>query len=98
MNLADAHVKAVDYIRESVESAIFNLGNGKGFSVLDVIQAAERITGQSISVKIADRREGDPSILVGSAEKAKKFLGWIPNFTSIDDIIATAWNWHKKMK
>jgi len=73
----------------------FNLGNGVGFSVLEVIEAARRVTGQPILFDVQARRPGDPASLVASAELAREHLGWEPKYESIEDIIATAWNWHK---
>ena len=95
-DLADAHLKAIDYLRAGKSSDIFNLGNGQGFSVKEMISAAEKVTGQKIKTVIGDRRPGDPARLVASSEKAKKILGWNPKFTSIEKIIETAWNWHVK--
>lgn len=96
LDLADAHYLALKYLREGGESNIFNLGNGKGFSVKEMIAAAEKVTGQKIKTVIGDRRPGDPAVLVASGEKAKKILGWSPKFTDIEDIIRTAWNYHSK--
>ena len=76
------------------ESNIFNLGNGVGFTVKEVIEMAEKVTGQSIKVVEADRREGDPAVLIASSDKAKKILGWKPKHNSLKDIISTAWEWH----
>lgn len=95
-DLADAHLKAIDYLRAGNHSEIFNLGNGHGFSVKEMITAAEKVTGQKIKTEIGARREGDPARLVASSDKAKKILGWNPRFTSIEKIIETAWNWHSK--
>jgi UDP-arabinose 4-epimerase len=92
-DLADAHLRALDYLRAGKGSGIFNLGNGAGFSVRQVIDAAERVTGRKIPRREAPRRPGDPPVLVGSAERARKTLGWTPRFADIDTIIETAWKW-----
>ena len=93
-DLADAHILAVKYLMAGNESNIFNLGNGVGFTVREVIEMAEKVTGQSIKVVEADRREGDPAVLIASSDKAKKVLGWKPKHNSLKDIISTAWEWH----
>lgn len=94
-DLAQAHILAMNYLREGKESNIFNLGNGVGFTVKEVIEAARIVTGHPVPVKAEKRRAGDPSILVASSEKAKRILGWKPKYTQLEDIIATAWTWHK---
>ena len=76
-------------------SDIFNLGNGIGFSVREVIETARKVTGHPIPVKDVERRAGDPAQLIASSEKAKKVLGWKPEHDSLEEIIASAWNWHK---
>lgn len=96
MDLIDAHLLALEYLNNGNESDIFNLGNGMGFSVKEIIDAAEEVTGQHIKKEIAPRRLGDPAILVASSEKAKDILKWEPKFTNINDIISSAWNFHKK--
>ncbi len=95
IDLADAHILALKYLREGGESNIFNLGNGKGFSVKEMIAAAEKVTGQKIKTEIGTRRAGDPAQLVASSEKACKILGWTPRFDNVEKIIETAWTWHK---
>lgn len=94
MDLVDAHILALKKLREGSESAIYNLGNGEGFSVKEMIQAARRVTDHPIPAVIGERRGGDPSKLVASSEKAKRELGWEPRFTKVEDIIASAWRWH----
>ncbi len=94
-DLAQAHILALKYLREGNESNIFNLGNGVGFTVKEVIEAARKITKHEIQAKIEARRAGDPAKLVASSEKARKILGWNPEFTDIEKIISTAWNWHR---
>ena len=74
---------------------VCNLGNGQGFSNLEVIETARRVTGKAIPVSEEPRREGDPPVLVASAEKAKRELGWQPQFTSLEEIIESAWRWHQ---
>ena len=94
VDLADAHMCALDYLRRGGESDIFNLGSGSGFSVREMIAAAERATGREIAAKIGARRPGDPAQLVASSEKARTVLGWNPQFTDVAEIIGTAWHWH----
>jgi UDP-glucose 4-epimerase len=98
-DLADAHLLALNAL-ETDEAAksrlIFNLGNGKGFSVREVIESARRVTGHPIPAEICPRRPGDPAVLVASSEKAIRELGWKPRYTQLDDIVRTAWIWHQK--
>ena len=94
-DLADAHVKALRYLRSGGASQKINLGNGVGFSIREVIAAAERVTGVKIPVKETERREGDPSILVSASEKANRVLGWSPRLPELEAIIRTAWDWHR---
>lgn len=96
LDLADAHVLAIDYLRKGGDSNIFNLGNGQGFSVKEMIEAAKKATGLDIKVVIGERRAGDPAQLIASSEKASKVLGWKPKFTDVEAVIGTAWGWHKK--
>ncbi|WP_297989355.1 UDP-glucose 4-epimerase GalE [Anoxybacillus sp.] len=95
LDLVDAHLLAVEKLRNGGESNIYNLGNGNGFSVKEVIEAARRVTGHLIPEKVVPRRPGDPARLVASSEKAKRELGWKPIYTSIDEIVASAWGWHQ---
>lgn len=95
-DLADAHVLGLEYLLEGGESEVFNLGNGNGFSVREVIAAAAEVTGMSIPVAECDRRPGDPPSLIGSAQKARKILNWQPQYPSIQDIVTHAWQWHQK--
>lgn len=95
LDLADAHILALKYLREGGESNILNLGNGQGFSVKEMILAAEKVTGQKIKTEIGARRAGDPAQLIASSDKAKKILKWTPKFADVEKIIATAWKWHK---
>ncbi len=93
-DLAQAHILAMKYLRDGNESDIFNLGNGVGFTVKEVIEAARTVTGHPIPAKVEPRRAGDPSTLIASSEKAKKILGWKPQYDDLETIISTAWNWH----
>ncbi len=92
-DLAEAHVLALKHL-EAGGSGIYNLGNGKGFSVREVIEAAERVTGKAIPVREGGRRKGDPARLVASSEKIMKELGWKPRYADLAGIIETAWRWH----
>lgn len=94
-DLADAHVLAVKYMRAGGDSDVFNLGNGQGFSVLEVIQTAEQVTGRAINSVIRERRAGDPAILIASADKAKQVLGWQPKRDRLEQIVESAWRWHE---
>ncbi|WP_289354891.1 UDP-glucose 4-epimerase GalE [Paenibacillus sp. S-12] len=94
-DLADAHVLAVEYLRGGGRSDVFNLGSGNGFSVLEVIQTAERVTGRSIPTVTEERRAGDPAVLIASADKAKSVLGWSPKRDDLNVLIQSAWNWHQ---
>ncbi len=93
-DLAQAHILAVDYLMKGNESNIFNLGNGVGFTVNEVIETARRVTGHPIPAEITPRRAGDPAQLIASSEKAKTVLGWKPEHADLEEIIATAWKWH----
>lgn len=94
-DLAQAHNLAVQYLNNGGESDIFNLGNGVGYSVREVIETARKVTGHPIPATESSRRAGDPARLVASSEKAKKILGWKPVHDSLEEIISSAWNWHK---
>jgi UDP-glucose 4-epimerase len=93
-DLASAHVLAVKHLAEGGESDAVNLGNGVGFSNLEIIEAAGAVVGHKIPAVDAPRRAGDPATLVASSQKAKKLLGWSPRYTDIGSIIETAWKWH----
>ncbi|MGA7829994.1 MAG: UDP-glucose 4-epimerase GalE [Terracidiphilus sp.] len=98
-DLADAHLLALDALESpAAEKArlIFNLGNGQGFSVREVIESARRVTGRPIAVELCPRRPGDPATLIASSEKAVRELGWKPRYTQLDEIVRTAWVWHQK--
>lgn len=94
-DLADAHLRAVDYLRKGETSNVFNLGIGEGFSVKEVIETAKKVTGLDIPVVVQARRAGDPAVLVASSEKARTVLGWNPSRTKLEDIIESAWSWHQ---
>jgi len=95
-DLANAHILGLEYLLQGGTSTVFNLGNGNGFSVREVIAAGEEVTGNNIPITECDRRPGDPPILIGSSEKAKKILGWQPVYPDIKEIVSHAWNWHQK--
>ena len=104
-DLADAHLLALNALENApvtkdgpanFRPLIYNLGNGSGFSVREVIESARRVTGHAIPVEMCPRRPGDPAVLVASSEKAMRELGWKPRYTSLDDIVRTAWVWHQK--
>lgn len=95
-DLAEAHVAALERLKRGGESLSCNLGNGAGFSVREVIQSAQRVTGRVAPVHFGARRDGDPAVLVADAGRAKRELSWRPKITSLDDIIITAWKWHSK--
>lgn len=95
-DLADAHLLALGYLEKGGDSRAFNLGNGNGFSVKQVIETAKKVTNKDIPYVISSRREGDPATLIGDAENIKQCLNWTPQFPSLEEIIETAWNWHKK--
>lgn len=94
-DLAEAHILAVKYLMNGGESDIFNLGNGVGFSVREVIETARKVTGHPIPAEESPRRAGDPAQLIASSDKAKRILGWKPCHDSLEEIIESAWNWHK---
>ena len=95
-DLSQAHLLALEHLRKNGASEFINLGNGGGYSVREVIEAARKITGRNIETVIAPRRAGDPSRLVADATKAREVLGWNPQFPEIEKIIGSAWNWHEE--
>jgi UDP-glucose 4-epimerase len=95
-DLADAHILGLEYLLKEGATTVFNLGNGDGFSVREVIQAAQQVTGREIAIEEGLRRPGDPAVLIGSSAKAQKILGWEPQFKDISVIIEHAWKWHQK--
>ncbi len=96
-DLADAHLKAIDYLNRESTSNIFNLGTGSGYSVKQIIDEAVNVTGKQIETKIVNRRAGDPAVLVADNKKAKEILGWVPKY-DLRKVIETAWNWHSNQK
>jgi len=94
-DLANAHVLALNKLRNDNHSEIYNLGNGKGFSVKEVIDIARKVTGQPIKSVEAPKRTGDPAVLIASSEKIVKELKWSPRYNKLETIIETAWTWHK---
>jgi UDP-glucose 4-epimerase len=108
-DLADAHLLGLNWVTQEAQRlrevgppmattpAVFNLGNGKGYSVRQVIQAAEAVTGRPVPAKVAPRRPGDPPVLLASAEKAHRDLGWQPRYPELNVILAHAWSWHQKL-
>jgi UDP-glucose 4-epimerase len=94
-DLAQAHVQGLEYLLKGGDTNIFNLGNGNGFSVREVIEVARQVTQREIKAIECDRRPGDPPALVGSSEKARTLLGWNPQYADLQDIIRHAWNWHQ---
>ena len=97
-DLAQAHWLGLERLLKGGESEFYNLGNGKGFSVREVIESVKRVTGKNFEVVEDVRREGDPAVLIAGSEKAKSELGWKPEFTSLDEIVRTAWEWEKKKR
>lgn len=95
-DLARAHLLAIDGLAGGMNSTVFNLGNGAGYSVKEVIETAGEVTGKKIDVRNAPRRSGDPAVLVASSEKIKDVLGWQPEYPDLKTIIETAWNWHRR--
>ncbi|MCU0550014.1 MAG: GDP-mannose 4,6-dehydratase, partial [Leptolyngbya sp. Prado105] len=94
-DLAEAHVLGLNYLLKGGDSQRFNLGNGNGFSVREVIEMARKVTARSIQAIECDRRPGDPPALVGSAEKARSILGWNPQYADLEKILSHAWQWHQ---
>ncbi|ANV84259.1 UDP-glucose 4-epimerase GalE [Picosynechococcus sp. PCC 7003] len=95
-DLADAHVLGLEYLLQGGATDAFNLGNGNGFSVKEVIEAARKITGRNIKAIATDRRPGDPPSLVGSSAKARTILGWQPQYADLETILQHAWHWHQR--
>jgi UDP-glucose 4-epimerase len=96
IDLAQAHVLALEWLARGGESQIFNLGNGSGFSVKEVVETARRVTGHEIPAQVGPRRAGDPPVLVASSEAIISKLGWKPKYAELEDIISTAWKWHQR--
>lgn len=94
MDLADAHVRALEYLKEREKSDSFNLGNNNGYSVREVIDIVRKVSGKNFKVRESERRKGDPPVLISSSKKAMEILGWRPQYPDIEFIIETAWRWH----
>src|SRR5208283_922624 len=97
IDIADSHIRALEEI-ERVPGEAFNVGNSRGFSNLEVVKTAERITGRKIAHKLSPRRSGDPAVLVASNEKLKKALGWEAKHSSLEEILQSAWEWRQKFQ
>ncbi len=95
-DLAESHLLALKRLLSGEGGGTYNLGNGQGYSVREVIDITRRITGKPIRDGVVDRRDGDPAVLVGSSDKAKNELGWNPRFPDLESIVETAWHWHQK--
>lgn len=95
-DLAAAHESALRYLMKGGRSDSFNLGNGRGFSVREVIEAAREVTGRRIRVSLAKRRPGDPPALIAASAKARRVLGWKPEYPGLNEIVGTAWRWHRR--
>ena len=95
-DLADAHILGLEYLLKGGNTAVFNLGNGQGFSVKEAIDTARVVTGREIKVVLSDRRPGDPPSLVGSSNKARNILGWEPKYPALKEILDHAWKWHQQ--
>jgi UDP-glucose 4-epimerase len=95
-DLAEAHLLALGALSADHSRLIYNIGNGQGFTVLEVIDSVRRVTGKPIAIEEYPRRPGDPAVLVASSEKIKAELGWKPKFAELDQIVASAWQWHQK--
>lgn len=93
-DLAQAHLLALDALRDGCATTEYNLGNGNGYSVMEVMRVAEQVTGRNVKAVGAERRAGDPAVLVAGSEKIMRELGWKPNFPDLKTIIETAWQWH----
>ena len=95
-DLASAHIAAYEYLSEKNQSNIFNLGNGQGYSVREIIDMCKKVTGRDFNVEIADRREGDPDFLIAVASKFENELGGKPKY-DLECIVSSAWKWHQKV-
>ena len=95
LDLSQAHILSLKYLQNGGSSEFVNLGNGQGFSVLEVIDAARRVTNKRIEIITEPRRPGDPSSLIADSTKAIEILGWTPQFANLETIIDSAWSWHQ---
>ena len=94
LDLAQAHIRALHALEDG--SRVYNLGNGEGYSVREVIDTARRVTGRDIPAEVGDPRPGDPAVLIASSDKIREELGWTPQYGDLEDIIGTAWEWHRR--
>jgi len=94
-DLAAAHVISLNALEKGVKSTAYNLSNGEGFSVQEVIESVERVTGLPVPKKLGSRRDGDPPLLIGDSNNIRRELAWQPKYQDLDSIIATAWAWHR---
>jgi UDP-arabinose 4-epimerase len=97
-DLADAHVRALQYLLQGGRSAAMNLGTGTGYSVREVIHAVQKVTGRDVPHRIAPRRPGDPATLIASPQRAEELLGWRPKNSALENIVSSAWSWHSNMR
>jgi UDP-glucose 4-epimerase len=97
-DLAEAHIKALDHLLSTHQSAAFNLGNGEGFSVKEVLDEVQKVGGKIINIVETQKRPGDPAKLISNSQKACKILGWNPRYPDLNTLIRSAWNWHRKRK
>jgi len=95
-DLADAHIKALEYLKKNQKSDVFNLGNGSGYSVREIIETVKKISKRDFKVVESNRREGDPPVLIADSQKAMKILGWNTQYSEIETIVKSAWEWHSK--
>lgn len=96
LDIAQAHILSLSYLKENAGSKVYNLGNGEGYSVIEVIEVTRRVTGATIPVKVCPRRRGDPAKLVASYDRVKVDMGWKPQYPELESIIASAWKWQKE--
>jgi UDP-glucose 4-epimerase len=97
-DLARAHVLALEHLRSRGESGVFNLGRGRGYSVMEIMEHAGRVTGRDIPFLVSERRPGDASVLIASNRKAADTLGWEPRHSSLENILSSAWKWHRRLR
>jgi UDP-glucose 4-epimerase len=95
-DLAQAHLLGLDALRDGKKTTAYNMGNGSGYSVMEVIKMVEKVTGKTINAVPADRRPGDPAVLVASSKKIVEELGWKQNYPDLETIVKTAWDWHRE--
>ena len=98
LDIAKAHLKAIEHILKNNSAEFINLGNGSGFSVKEVVNKVLEITGSKIKVVEGDRRDGDPAILISDSQRASEILNWSPDYPDLTSIIVHAWEWHQSKK